>query len=224
MASSQVPHNKELERTRSPQTALGPRRSIQCCADRATPKPVLQSRFLATFAPLILLLAFTAPTAAQTLSPSVSVAISVPHGDGYPTSIEYREPGSHFHVLVSNIGSKPLSLWQDWNSWGYYSLSFEMEDATGQKWVAKKKQIGFTRNFPAAWLLSPKQTWVVDVYWGDEDTWQGFPARGTERKPLKIRAIFEVRPDKETKQYGVWTGRAESEPVEALFSKWNGSE
>ena len=58
----------------------------------------------------------------------------------------------------------------------------------------------------------------------DEDVWQGFPARGTERKPLKIRAIFEIRPEKETKQYGVWTGRAESEPVEALFSKWNDSE
>ena len=35
------PHNKEFERTRSTQTAVGPRRSIQCCTDRRTERKIL---------------------------------------------------------------------------------------------------------------------------------------------------------------------------------------
>ena len=38
MRHSAAPPNKELERTRSTQTAVGPRRSIQCCTDSSTNK------------------------------------------------------------------------------------------------------------------------------------------------------------------------------------------
>mgnify|MGYP007054666839 CR=1 FL=1 len=36
-----VASNKELERTRSTQTAVGPRRSIQCCTDRRTDRKIV---------------------------------------------------------------------------------------------------------------------------------------------------------------------------------------
>jgi hypothetical protein len=146
---------------------------------------------------------------------SVSVALSDP-----ARRVAYRQTGDHFHVILSNAAPRAQRVFQDWNSWGYYSLSFELEDMSGRRWVAKKKQVPFSKNFPSVWEILPGNNLVIDVYWGDEDTWQGFPPFGTESRKVKIRAIFEVKPDPETKRYDVWTGRIVSSAQEVEFSKW----
>jgi hypothetical protein len=146
---------------------------------------------------------------------SVSIALS-----GSERRVEYRKPRDHFHVVLSNGATRAQRIWQDWNSWGYYALSFELEDVAGKKWAVKKRPTVFTMNYPSSWVILPGEDLVIDVYWGDEDTWEGFPPLGTESQKLTIRAIFQIKPDSETKQYDVWTGRIASSPQEVVFSKW----
>ncbi len=134
--------------------------------------------------------------------------------------IEYREPKDHFHVILSNTSAKAQRVFQDSNSWGYYSLSFELEDHGGKKWLARKKRIAFSRNVPSWLEIPPGENLVIDVYWGDESAWDGFPPFETEAKRLTVRAVLEIKPDAETKQFQVWTGRMTSPTQEVVFSKW----
>jgi hypothetical protein len=146
---------------------------------------------------------------------SVSIELS-----GRAGRVEYRQPKDHFHVILSNTSPTAQRVFQDWNSWGYYSLSFEVEGSDGKRWIAKKTRTAFTRNFPSSWEIPPGGNLVIDVYWGDESTWEGFPPFGTEGRALSLRAVFEIKPDSETKQHQVWTGRIVSATQEAMFSKW----
>jgi hypothetical protein len=175
---------------------------------RSTSAMINLSRFA------VLLVALSS-AAQERVAPGLSVSIA-PSGTG---RVEYRQPKDHFHVILSNTSSKAQRVFQDSNSWGYYSLSFELEDPGGKKWVAKKKRTAFSRNVPSWLEIPPGENLVIDVYWGDESAWEGFPPFETE-KNLKVRAVFEIKPDAETKQFQVWTGRMTSPTQKVVFSKW----
>ena len=53
----------------------------------------------------------------------------------------------------------------------------------------------------------------------DEGTWENSPLPAkNENRDVKLRAVFEIRPDGESKQHGVWTGKAES--PELTYTIW----
>ena len=115
----------------------------------------------------------------------------------------------HFHVVLSNASTADVRFWDETFSWGYYALTFKGTDGEGKAWAAKKIEVGFTRNFPRYFTIKPKDSLVIDVYFGDERIWEGFPMRlnhGT------IQAICEVKPDEDSRANNVWTGRIVSEP------------
>ena len=131
--------------------------------------------------------------------------------------VVHADPKSPFHVLVTNKSSEPLKIWEDWNSWGYFAVSFEMSDNSGASWVVKKRADAiFTRNFPS-FVTVPGNTHVVDVYLGDGKVWEGVPLKRGQSQTVLVRAVFEIPETNESKQYGVWTGRIESGQVEVTF-------
>jgi hypothetical protein len=134
--------------------------------------------------------------------------------------IEYRDVNSHFHVVLSNLSDKPIKLWTETNSWGYYALSFEMSDNSGRKWVAKKEPATFTRNIPSLLEIPSRGTHVIGVYFAIPRRWEGFPVPENGVEPVTIRAVFEVLPTPESDQLRAWVGRIVSESRDVEFAKW----
>jgi hypothetical protein len=124
-------------------------------------------------------------------------------------------------VVVKNTSSLPQRIWQEWNSWGYYCLSFELTDATGKRWIAaKRRDVGWSRNFPRSLTIDPGGIVVIDVPFGDDGPWEGFPLKKGQQATVKIHAIYEVPESPESTELSVWVGRVESNPVEVTFVRW----
>jgi len=122
-------------------------------------------------------------------------------------------------VLLENRGNHEIRIWEDWNYWGYFNLSFEVIDSSGKTWVVRKRDTSFTRNWPTYFAIRPGQIHVFDVYFGDERTWEGFPLhRGTEQT-VQFRALYDVPESAESKTNAVWTGHLKSESIQVTFVK-----
>jgi hypothetical protein len=150
----------------------------------------------------------------------LSVEIAGANRNGALQRITYRGVDSHFHVVLTNRSDKPLKIWDDNNSWGYYSLSFLLKDSSGREYSAKRTPANFTRNLPVSLSIQPGRFHVIDVYFGDMDQWQGFvlPKNGIEA--TTIAATFEINPTPESKTQNVWTGREVSQPQSVEFERW----
>ena len=160
----------------------------------------------------------SAPAGAQADEPTLSVELAVTSEN---SRLEARDASSHFHVVIRNISSAAQRVWEDWNSWGYFALSFEISDESGKHWIAaKRKEIVFTRNFPSFETIDPGNVLVVDVYLGDDKTWAGFPLQKGQLKKVQLRATYEVRDSPEAKEMHVWTGRIKSKAAEVTFVRW----
>lgn len=155
---------------------------------------------------LLFLLAAAAPTVGAT---GISVSIAIPSRDG-ARRIAVGTAKTHFHVLVRNTVDTPQRVWDETFSWGYYALSFEVVGDDGAASTIGKKMTTFTRNIPASWTLGPGDSLVFDVYLGDRSLWEGVPLSGPRCKTVRLRAIYEVVPDAESKRLRVWTGRVAS--------------
>ncbi len=174
----------------------------------AVAKPFLAILFALTLA--------AARTLADDSPISVSLAIPAQWGgralenyqDGHPT---------HFHVIVSNVSGQPQRIWQEWCSWGYFGLTFELTDDQGKKWVAQKCPRDWDKNFPSTWTLDPHESLALDVYFTDTNIWQGFPMPRQSSQTVTMQAVLEFKPDDNSRQIGVWTGRAVSKAEKVAF-------
>lgn len=154
----------------------------------------------------------------------LSVSIAVPERESKRT-IDIRKPGSHFDVVVTNLSKRELRLWETWNSWGYYNLSFECLDEKGNVVNSiSKKPTNWTRN-AATWVtLKPGEHFVLKVDF-DPDIWiwgtdigSNQPvyipflalANTTPEFNSRLRAVFRILPDGETIDHDVWTGTVKS--------------
>jgi len=165
---------------------------------------------------MALLVFLTHPSSAQSDQPTISVQLAIPAtADGTPPRVQLTRAGSHFHVLLSSHSSSPQRVWDDVNSWGYYALSFELVDDSGAVSVIRRKAEGFMLNYPGWWALKPYGHVVRDVYLSDRIHWDGVPRAMPDCETVKMRAVFEVKPDVESERLKVWTGRVVSdiEPV-----------
>ncbi|MDR3401633.1 MAG: hypothetical protein P4L99_03960 [Chthoniobacter sp.] len=152
---------------------------------------------------------------------ALTVAISIPHTDDHPGILNWAatDHNAHFHVVLTNVSNEPKRLFQEWCSWGYSALSFEITDEHGKTWIARKGPNGWTMNYPAYWTVPPQECFVIDVYFADHQIWQDQfwlpPGHPTGRVTLK--AIYRVQPDESSTKFGVWTGTSTSKPVECLI-------
>ena len=139
----------------------------------------------------------------------MSVSLAIPSRDGV-RRVSVGSPAHDFHVLVRNIAATPQKIWDATFSWGYYALSFEVVGQDGSVSIIRKRETAFTRNVPGTWTVDPGQSFVFDVYLGDRTVWDGVPIPGPSCKDMRLRAIYTVSPDEESKKLAVWTGRVSS--------------
>jgi hypothetical protein len=126
----------------------------------------------------------------------------------------------HFYVLITNVSQNTRRIWQDWNSWGYYSLAFELTDEKGRKVTATRPPRAWTFNSPTWWELAPGETHVFEVYFADPEQWSNFPMPPAGEPQLyTVRAAYKVSESKESKHHGVWIGDIKSDPVRVLFHR-----
>lgn len=132
------------------------------------------------------------------------------HDDKIGRSIELYGQGRHFHVVVTNVSDRPLRLWRDWCSWGYFALSFVATGEDGRRVTIRKKDREWSKNFPDSILVPPGEHLVLEVSF-DDSIWQDTPLPEPSRsRAVKLQAVYEIQPDEETAKRGVWTGQVRS--------------
>jgi hypothetical protein len=158
---------------------------------------------------LVLLAGCRAPENRIRLPPSL--AVSLPF-DSHGRRAAYLDcqPPLPFHVLLTNNGSSPVRLWEEWCSWGYYSVQLEIVGPDGQKHLLKKRRTAFYGNFPAAFELQPGEAVAWDIELSSH-TWNDLSWAPREKEvPGMIRATFIIEPTEESVEFQVWTGRVQS--------------
>ncbi len=180
---------------------------------------------------LLSLLAITAAGALYGQSPDFDLAIAIPkirtNGPGSEAhAVTYDKSDKRpFYVVLTNKSGIVQHLWEEWNSWGYYNLSFEFTDSTNKTWLVKRGDWAFTINAPGWFSLDPGETHVFSVTF--PSNWQDLPkAEGPPHVFVTLRAIYEIPPDgmiqrngvwtmaTRVKDNGVWTGKVISNPVQ----------
>lgn len=115
------------------------------------------------------------------------------------------QAGGSVPVVLTNVTDKPVHLWRDWCSWGYYNISLDFQ-AGGKEWKAVKRPRGWTKNYPDAMELAPGES-AIFTQQLTEEIWDGLPpfkTMGGEK--IKMRVRYEVAADEDTFDKNVWTG------------------
>jgi hypothetical protein len=158
--------------------------------------------------------------AANPLSLSIALLDSAYNHDIY-VSINTN---CHFHVVITNNSKQPQNLLQEGSSWGWETMSFELVDENGNKYLICRNPVAiWTDNARVHWILKPGEHYVRDICFAQiyqgQNSWIGFPKRLTDGGNLKVKmkAIFEVILDKGAFGEPLWHGRIESAPVTCII-------
>jgi hypothetical protein len=141
------------------------------------------------------------------------------------------EGDSHFHVLLTNVSTAPVTLFEEWNSWGYYGLSFDITYADGHKVHTYKTAREWQANYPSTITLAPKGFYVFDVNF--DTTWANsirlHPAKVQQGLECRLRAIYSIAPNKSKKgrlpsilellDSSPWTGTVRSVEMPCIVYK-----
>jgi hypothetical protein len=183
---------------------------------------------------LLPLLALAAAGSLYAQSPDFELSIAIPkirtNGPGSEAhAVTYDKSDKRpFYVVLTNKTASPQHLWEEWNSWGFYNLYFEMTDSTNKTWLVKRSyDRAFMVNAPGWFNLDPGEVHVFSVTFPND--WQDLPPARVEdhHAVVMLRAIYEIPPDPmiqnmktgawrmdtKVKENGVWTGKVISNPV-----------
>jgi hypothetical protein len=144
--------------------------------------------------------------------PALAVSIAVPDHHGKRNIYLGKEiRDTTFHVVVANNSGKPINLWREWCSWGYPNLSFEVDLGDGKIVMLKKKAGEWTKNYPDFQTLKPGDLYVIPVKF-DGTLWELPIGKGeaSKARDLKMRAVYHIETDEDSRKSEVWTGRIES--------------
>ncbi len=92
-----------------------------------------------------------APVVAEPLAEKDGLKVSIGEAN-----LELRQGDPHISVVLQNSSSKPINVFQEWNSWGAYNLTLEITSVDGR--VLDKPLV--VTNGGMAWRpipLPPKQ-------------------------------------------------------------------
>ncbi|MFT7613257.1 MAG: hypothetical protein ACI9J3_002229 [Parvicellaceae bacterium] len=120
--------------------------------------------------------------------------------------------GSFIELKLSNVSEDTVRLWEEWNSWGYYNLSFQLKSERAE-FEFKKKPRAWTVNFPSHYCLRPMSDSVFLVDFKSEN-WE---------LPLDslvggLTASFEIKADEETEVNNIWIGEVKSNSIDFKWS------
>lgn len=144
-----------------------------------------------------------------------------------PTSqrtIEIQEEGAAaetpevFYVILTNTSTYPVSAWETWSSWGYWTFSFEITGPDGERHsVRKREDVAWGRNFPAFISIPPGEQHVFPIRLDKE--WINRPQYLERHTKTAFKAIYEVHEDDDSKSHNVWAGRIESKAYSIILSR-----
>lgn len=122
-----------------------------------------------------------------------------------------------FYVMLTNTSSERQAAFEYWNSWGYQVISLELTTADGKKSTISKNTQDFDKNFPSTFVILPGEQMVYPIKLDRE--WTASPSLPKANPiPVRVRAVYEVKPTRESAEERVWTGRLESKTYE--FTLW----
>lgn len=127
----------------------------------------------------------------------------------------YRD---HVEIYFKNTSSVELRLWELWNSWGYWSISFELRDERAHSLytIVRRRDTDFTRNFPSYFALAPGERHALYMDLGD-GWWERDEAIAHLKDiPLSVRISYLVTPSQEADELGVFVGSVVSDWVTSL--------
>jgi hypothetical protein len=118
-----------------------------------------------------------------------------------------------FYVVAVNQSNKPIRVWREWCSWGYYALSLEakLPDGTVVP-ITKKGVVVWTKNYPDHFIILPGEYFVMPVKLKDE--WEGFHAK---EEKVFLRAHYKIVSEEYAAKEGVWTGEVISPWIEVTL-------
>ena len=124
-----------------------------------------------------------------------------------------------FYVVLTNTTDEPQRIFETWNSWGYQAISFELTLASSKKVKMAMRDQVFTKNFASTSTIPPKGHFVFPITLNDD--WQGRPEFEKEGPTtVQLKAIYEISPTFESKEYAVWAGKVESEELTVKINHW----
>lgn len=154
--------------------------------------------------------------------PDLTLSIAIPHIEEAPGVLRWglrQESPPFIHVILTNRSANKRRVFQEWCSWGWGALTFELMDEKRKTWFPHKLPKFFTYNFPAYWTLNPGESYVFDVDFANRSVWgDGFwlpPDHPTGL--VTLRAVYDVRADDESRKLNVWAGRITSEPAACII-------
>jgi len=173
---------------------------------------------------------------AQGLALSILPSEFVPGADSKAPAqrvIRFHSRPRHFNVVLRNISRRPLRLWGEENSWGFYNLRLEitgLDDKVQKPISVRRGPVGWGGNGPRYVVLPPGEMLVreIELALTAEDgkvtsTARSyynfpFPADLMERK-IQLVVYYTVEPSDEAKTNGVWTGMIATPRTDILFKQ-----
>jgi len=147
--------------------------------------------------------------------------------------IRFHSRPRHFNVVLRNTSRRPLRLWGEENSWGFYNLRLEITGLDGkvQKPISVERgQVGWGGNGPRFVVLPPGEMLVREIelaLTAEDGTITStarsyynfpFPADLTERQ-IQLAVYYTVLPSDASKTNGVWTGMIATPRTDILFKQ-----
>lgn len=122
-----------------------------------------------------------------------------------------------FLVKLINNSKDTLNFYEEWNSWGFWNIEFELIKSTGKHIKIKRESKGWDKNFASCYLIKPNQHVFIPIY--NQKDWWFWPNLIEEIKSkCEIIAIY-TQPSLELKkvnnyekynQYKLWSGSIKS--------------
>ncbi|UYZ61237.1 hypothetical protein [Hymenobacter latericus] len=113
-------------------------------------------------------------------------------------------------MLLTNVSASPVALFEEWNSFGYYGLSFIVTYPNGRTLRVAKKPRGWDKDFPSTVTIAPGGFYLFDVDF-DPTIWAHSPrlekptANGGLR--CKLQAVYTSAPQKLSDMDSMWTAK-----------------
>lgn len=150
----------------------------------------------------------------QTVDSTVSIELSIPHGDGLKTLNECSSFNNDVFVIIRNNTDSVVRLYENWNSFGYYNFTFEIKTKDSIYTIYRPHKLWY-RNFPSHHSILPSESIVFQFDLIDstcassrtdhgivEDGWIGFPQH---TDLANIRVVYRL--PEEFASYPDWKNR-----------------
>ena len=133
----------------------------------------------------------------------------------------------HFHVLLTNNSEKPIVLFEEWNSWGYFGLSFDITYSDGRKVHSTKFSSGWDKNAASTVTIAPHGFYIFNVTFSKKEDlnhhrfWINslFDEKGLDKGlKCRIRAVYSIENSPEAQREHAWIGTVTSE--ENNYTLW----